>query len=274
MTVLIRPSAARAMNGATALAVIEQTLERAGAKMPSYPEVKRARALIETERALSAEFQSAASTHATNQALAAELIEGNVSVGQAIVAAAEAAASEGKAAQALRDATMRRTAGLVVEELRKVGDKWITDVLRPIVAPIVAELEGMVDLIEKCGPHGPSKGHEDRETRDRWTRLNDLAADLEAVHNAADSLRNMSIIPASNRDISDEYRWARLDKLGSLSAEPLAILANIANGAEAGIYTETETAEHVARAKEAQAPSRAEAVARRVAAIKAGVGAA
>lgn len=243
-SILIRPSTGRATSGASALNNLERLLARVGATMPNLPEVKRARKIIETERAIGAAFAELAN-HRAVDALAAQVIDGSLTVTQALVATAEAAASNGKSARELQDATRRKSAARTVAELAAVGDRWVTDVLRPIVTPIVEELTGMVDLLDKCNHRGPRAGHDDRETRDRWTRATDLCADLTAIHAVADELRNLAIIPASNRDISAEYRWGRLDKLGTLLEEPLAILTNIANGAEAGIFTEAETVEHV-----------------------------
>lgn len=221
---------------------IDRSMRTIGVPTPDLPEITRARKIVERERKLLAELNELNAAPAAN--LADRVLDGKVSLADAALLAAQEAAGKGETATRVYTDAARVGASRAYDELAAIGDRWVTDVFRPLVEPIVAELAQMTDLLGKCSHQGPLQGHKDRSTRDRWVRANDLARDLEAIHSTADGLRARGIIPARVRDVSDEWRWARLDRLARLAADPLSILDNIERGAEPGIYTEAEAAQH------------------------------
>lgn len=128
----------------------------------------------------------------------------------------------------------------------ELGDRWITEILRPAVDNIVAALTP--ELIERAEHAVHLLRHDldhQRASRDALERLRDLLAQLDKIHDLAVSLMNCGIVPMARRRESwhrEDIRWLHHDRLDGSSTviyEPFFLQA-VRNGAEPGLWTADE----------------------------------
>lgn len=240
MHTILRPDG-RATEPNTIIKELE-ILETYGASLHKYSDIKKARAAHARWKQLRTEAgELSATSSQTIEQTASALAAGTISTADlhSAAVAATLAASASSALHQIYDQASVKATNEVVHHLRALGDKWITDILRPLIAEQIARL--MDDVADPARIH-PSNPY----ARDLLTNRHEALeahSRIRELHAKANFLRELRIIPASKRR-TDAWEWGLPAELRGQTEDTIVhFVAHTHAGHEPGIYTDREVAE-------------------------------
>jgi hypothetical protein len=218
------------------------TLERLGCNI-DLPAARKVRKLAKRHGEIAAEKRTEAGSAADIQtATARDLAAGKISAGD-VRSAAVAATLSADGASTLHKIYDRALAILsrqARDHLAELGDRWITDVLRPVVdqtaARILADIPAnMAPAIRPRDPDSEALVAGRLDAQVAHTQLREL-------HGVAHQLRVLRCIPATPRDVTC-WEWdTSLGYRGRPDTTLAGFIHTAHNGSTPGIYTEAEAA--------------------------------
>lgn len=203
---------------------------------------------VDREAAMKAEFEA---VMADDDDYYAKVAAGDLSLAEALAAERRSARTEEGRARvrsvysSARDALLRQ----VSRTLRELGDSLVSEHLGPAHAAIIDEASGLLDAVEGVEEDGDAIKASPK-TREAWARLTVLAEKRAAIVQA---LRDLSrVLPPLVKDDGRGRPPTRLFRQPellppsrALKGHPARVLAKlIQSGAQPGIYTAAEVAEH------------------------------
>lgn len=229
------------------IVMIIDMLDHYGAKLDKHPEIKKARAAYKRWLELRDERAQlpGAGANAIDQAATA-LANGTHTTADLHHAAviATLAASKSSALAEIYTAAQAKATNAFVASLREFGDKWITEVFRPLINTQITRL--MDDVPDPSRIHPSNPNAKDLLTnRNEAREAHNLIRDL---HSRANYLRETRIIPATRRR-TDAWEWGTPAALRGHTEDTIVhFVAHAHAGHEPGIFTETEVREAEQRA--------------------------
>lgn len=236
MHVILRPD----QHVTDALALLK-VLDAIGehADLSGYAEVKAARAQYLVCQAISAaRAETTGSGEQIINDVATALAAGKLDARQVRDAAVTAhlVGDRSSALNAIYSLAEMKAAGAMGRHLAGLGDRWVTEILRPVVDRLTVAIMAAVPRPETIHPADPSSA--DRLSVNDEAR--DAHAALRELHGYANYLREYRIIPATRRR-TDAWEWATPSgSRGTTEDKLVHFVAHTHAGHGPGIFTEAE----------------------------------
>lgn len=243
----IRPARPDSARGLVALIDAAANL---GAKT-DLPQVTKARKIADREADIIATATRLRSGEGSNEAsLGQQYYAGKLDDAALISAAVhmQSARDPRGTVQKILTAAKNAAANDAHNVLAEVGDRWITDVLRPVADPLIAQATARAEDIPDTAvihPTTPTNQY-DRlgitpAIRDAWHDLGDILTKLLEVHAIADAFRSLALLDTPAHTTTEELRWLYPDRLiGTTTVYEQLFVQSVRNGAQPGIYTAAE----------------------------------